>query len=71
MVRDDLVERQELYLDPCNLTDTEAALVATAIRQEADRFREEGDGCRQGWSDVKRGREAAILGWSGNRDADP
>ncbi len=71
VVRDDLVERQELYLDPCNLTDAEAALVAAAIREEADRFRAGGDGCRQGWSDVKRARAAAILGWSGNRDGGP
>ena len=68
VVRDDLVERQELYLDPCNLTDAEAAAVAAAIREEVDRFRAQGDGCRQSWSDVKRGREAAILGWSGSRD---
>lgn len=68
VVRDDLVERQELYLDPCNLTDAEAAAVAVAIREEVDRFRARGDGCRQSWSEVKRGREAAILSWSGNRD---
>ena len=71
VVRDDLVERQELYLDPCNLTDAEAAAVAAAIREEVDLFQARGDGCRQSWSDVKRGREAAILGWSGNRDAAP
>ena len=71
VVRDDLVERQELYLDPCNLTDAEAAAVAVAIREEVGLFRARGDGCRQSWSDVKRAREAAILSWTGNRDVAP
>ncbi len=69
VVRDDLMERQELYLDPCNLTDEEAATVAAAIREEAERFRAQGDGCRESWSDTKRAREAAILAWSGKADA--
>ena len=69
VVRDDLIERQEIYLDPCNLADEEAAAVAAAIREEAERFRAEGDGCRMSWSDIKREREAAILVWSGDRDA--
>ena len=68
-VRDDLVERQEFYLDPCNLTDEEAAAVAVAIREEAERFRVEGDGCSKSWSDIKREREATILAWSGKSDA--
>ncbi len=69
LVRDDLIERQEIYLDPCNLTDEEAAVVAVAIREEAERFRARGDGCRASWSDIKRAREAAILAWSGDRNA--
>ena len=69
LVRDDLIERQEIYLDPCNLTDEEAAVVAAAIREEAERFRLSGDGCRASWSDIKRAREAAILSWSGDRNA--
>ena len=69
LVRDDLIERQEIYLDPCNLTDEEAAVVAAAIREEAERFRVSGDGCRESWSDIKRAREAAILAWSGDRNA--
>ena len=68
VVRDDLIERQEIYLDPCNVTDEEAAAVAAAIREEAERFRVSGDGCRASWSDIKRAREAAILSWSGKRD---
>ena len=69
VVRDGLVERQQLYLDPCNLTDEEAAAVAAAIREEAERFRARGDGCRESWSDVKRAREASVLAWSGDGDA--
>ena len=68
LVRDDLIERQEIYLDPCNLTDEEAAVVAAAIREEAERIRARGDGCRESWSDIKRAREAAILAWSGDGD---
>ncbi|MCY4140149.1 MAG: hypothetical protein OXF56_18045, partial [Rhodobacteraceae bacterium] len=69
VVRDNLVERQEIYLDPCNLTDDEAAKVASAIREEAARFREEGGGGKIGWSDVKRAREALVQGWKGIGDA--
>ena len=69
VVRDDLIERQEIYLDPCNLTDEEAAVVASAIREEAERLRVGGDGGRASWSDVKRAREAAVLAWSGDGDA--
>ena len=69
VVRDDLIERQEIYLDPCNLSDEEAAVVAVAIREEAERLRGSGDGCRASWSHIKRAREAAILSWSGNCDA--
>ena len=69
LVRDDLIERQEIYLDPCNLTDEEAAVVAAAMREEAERFRVSGDGCRASWSDIKCAREAAILSWSGDRNA--
>ena len=69
VLRDDLVEHGELYLDPCNITDDEAETVATAITEEMQRFRDQGDGLRQSWSDVKRVREASILGWSGGGDA--
>ncbi len=69
ILRDDLMERQELYLDPCNVTDAEAAKVAAAIRNEADRLRAEGSGLRLGWSEAKSEREAAILAWRGDGDA--
>ena len=69
VVRDDLIERQEIYLDPCNLTDDEAAVVASAIREEAERLGAGDDGGRTSWSDIKRAREAAVLAWSGDGDA--
>ncbi len=67
VVRDNLIERQEIYLDPCNLTDDEAAKVASAIREEAACFRDEGDGGQISWSDVKRAREASARSWKGKR----
>ena len=66
VVRDDLIERQEIYLDPCNLTDDESRAVAAALVEEAARFREAEDGRQTSWSDVKRAREAAAMSWSGN-----
>ena len=66
VVRDDLVEVKEIYLDPCNLTDAEAETVAAAIDEEAARFRHDGDGCKISWSDVKRAREAAAMNWNGH-----
>ena len=69
VVRDDLIERGEFYLDPCNVTEAEAVLVASAITQEMQRFKDDGTGLRQSWSDVKRSRETAVLDWSGGGDA--
>ncbi|MCY4260102.1 MAG: PLP-dependent transferase [Rhodobacteraceae bacterium] len=66
VVRDDLVERQEIYLDPCNLTDDEARDVSAAIHEEAARFRACGDGCRTSWSDIKRARAVSAVSWSGH-----
>lgn len=68
ILRDDLVERGEVYLDPCNVTDDEAALVAAAIAEEMQRFRDQGTGLLRSWSDVKRARETGILDWRGNGD---
>ena len=68
-VRDDMVGRQEIYLDPCCLTSGEASQVAAAIRMEADRFRDSGDGCAVNWSDAKRSRRDAVCSWSGDGDA--
>ncbi|MCY4006046.1 MAG: hypothetical protein OXE84_04335 [Rhodobacteraceae bacterium] len=68
IVRDDLIEHQEIYLDPCNLTDDEAEHVVVAIREEVARFRADGDGLQLSWSDIKHAREAQILAWRGNWD---
>ncbi len=69
ILRDDHVERQELYLDPCNVTDAEAARVVAAVRNEADRLRTEGGGLSVSWSEAKSAREAAILAWKGDGNA--
>ncbi len=69
IVRDDLSERQEIYLDPCNLTDEEAVAVSAAVMEEADRLRSSGGAGREDWSGIKRAREASILAWSGDGDA--
>jgi L-seryl-tRNA(Ser) seleniumtransferase len=55
-VRHDLAEHQRLYLDPCNLTETEAAAVPRTIRATLAAAKASGDGCRQSWSEVKRRR---------------
>ncbi|MGI9421212.1 MAG: aminotransferase class V-fold PLP-dependent enzyme [Geminicoccaceae bacterium] len=68
VLRDDLVEHGELYLDPCNVTDDEAEITAFAIAEEMQRFRDEGDGLRRSWSEVKRAREEGILKWNGGGD---
>lgn len=67
VVRDDLVERGEIYLDPCNLTDEEAAHVADAISEEFAHLRAHGP--RRSWSEVKAAHEAAIVSWKGQGDA--
>lgn len=68
VVRDDLIERGEFYLDPCNVSDDEAILVAQAIVEEARKLRERGGGLKTSWSDVKRSREAQILNWGKTAD---
>ena len=69
VVRDDLIEQQEIYLDPCNISDEEAALVSSAIREEAQALRESGKGCQISWSDLKRARDAAAIAWTGGSNA--
>ena len=60
-VRDDLAEHQRLYLDPCNLTGTEATAVSRAVRETLAAARAAGDGCRLSWSEVKRRRGRADV----------
>jgi len=58
VVRDDLVEHQQIFLDPCNVTDEECVEVALAIQEESRLLREQGIGRRTSWSEVKRARES-------------
>lgn len=69
VVRDDLMEHQEIYLDPCNLTDEESNVVADAIREEYQSIRAGELGCRISWSDYKRARDTAANAWLDNSDA--
>jgi len=55
-LRDDLAERQLIYLDPCNLTLPEAGIVADRIIQVLGDARATGDGRGRNWADVKRAR---------------
>ncbi len=59
-VRDDLAEHQRIYLDPCNLTGSEATVTALAIREAFAAARARGDGCQLSWSEVKRQRGAGC-----------
>ena len=63
VLRDDLVEHQELYLDPCNLDEKEAEIVGFAIFEEIEGARRRADGRRTSWSEVKRRRETEALSW--------
>ena len=57
VVRDDLVEHGKLYLDPCNVDEGEAELVAGAIIDELNAAQEGDNGRKHSWSDVKRLRK--------------
>lgn len=56
VLRDDLMEHGKLYLDPCNVDEAEAELVAAAISEEIAAAIKKGDGRKMSWSDVKRAR---------------
>lgn len=62
-VRDDLAERQLIYLDPCNVTLAEATQVAPAIRTAFESARSSGNGCRISWPDEKRRRGTVSIPW--------
>jgi L-seryl-tRNA(Ser) seleniumtransferase len=55
-LRDDLAERGLLYLDPCNVTAAEAAVVAQRIREVCAAARAAGDGLCRDWVAEKRAR---------------
>lgn len=65
IVRDDLVEHGEFYLDPCNATVAEAKAAGEAIIEEVEMALSNGDGLAVTWSDVKRRREDSIRSWPG------
>jgi L-seryl-tRNA(Ser) seleniumtransferase len=62
-VRDDLAMHQRIYLDPCNVTDTEAGTVSQRVRAVIDAARIRGDGCRISWADAKRASGVALTPW--------
>jgi len=63
IVRDDLVEDGEIYLDPCNVSESEAEFAAKAIVEEMSSAIARADGCRTSWADVKRHRATEPLNW--------
>lgn len=63
VLRDDLAEHQRLYLDPCNVTQAEARMVAEAIAATLTAARAAGDGPGPDWSAVKRARGRALVPW--------
>jgi len=63
IVRDDLVEDGEIYLDPCNVSESEATQAGTAIVEEISNAKQFGDGCATSWVDVKRSRASSPLAW--------
>jgi L-seryl-tRNA(Ser) seleniumtransferase len=65
MVRDDLVEHGEVYLDPCNVDADEAQTAAQAIVDEVRLAVERNNGCALTWEDMKRERATAPLKWPG------
>jgi L-seryl-tRNA(Ser) seleniumtransferase len=60
-VRDDLIETGVFHLDPCNLDDGEARLVAAAIREEVAAALARGDGRRQSFAEHQAASFAASL----------
>jgi L-seryl-tRNA(Ser) seleniumtransferase len=69
-LRDDLSMHQRLYLDPCNVTEAEAEVVAARIRAVCEAARAAGDGCRISWVEEKRARGRAETPWLGRGGGD-
>ncbi|WP_108659169.1 aminotransferase class V-fold PLP-dependent enzyme [Acuticoccus kandeliae] len=63
IVRDDLVEHGTIYLDPCNVSEAEAALVGIALREEVARATRRGDGRAMSLGARRRAAAAAALAW--------
>ena len=68
-LRDDLCMHGLLYLDPCNVTGAEAAIVAERIRAICDEARRSGRGPGPGWSAEKAARGEARTPWIGSGNA--
>ncbi len=69
ILRDDLIEHGEFYLDPCNVHPEEAKLAASAIVEEAAAAKAKGDGLAVTWSEVKQRRAQGVLSWPASEDA--
>ncbi len=62
-VRDDLIEHGCFFLDPCNLTAEEAAVVGRRIEEEVASAQRRGDGLAISLSERRKRRVEAVLEW--------
>tara|TARA_Y100000739_G_C20244811_1_gene300538 strand:- start:161 stop:355 length:195 start_codon:yes stop_codon:yes gene_type:complete len=62
-VRDDLIENQEFFLDPCNINQDEIGLVSDSIIKVLNDFKNDPERKKETWSEVKSKREKNILSW--------
>ena len=63
VVRDDLIENQEFFLDPCNINHDEIGLVSDSIIKVLNDFTNDPERKKETWSEVKSTREKNILSW--------
>ena len=63
VVRDDLIENQEFFLDPCNINQDEIGLVSDSIIKVLNDFANDPERKKETWSEVKSTRENNILSW--------
>ena len=62
-MRDDLIENQEFFLDPCNINQDEIGLVSDSIIKVLNDFKNDPERKKETWSEVKSTREKNILSW--------
>ena len=62
-MRDDLIENQEFFLDPCNINQDEIGLVSDSIIKVLNDFSNDPERKKETWSEVKSTREKNILSW--------
>ena len=65
-LRDDLSMHNLIFLDPCNVTADEAAIVSARIRDICDAARAKSDGQKRSWSEEKAARGQALTPWIGD-----